>query len=354
MRTLLRPVAGTLLLLAAGLPAATTYTITNLGVLPGHIGSGPSAINNAGQIVGQSYGNLTGLPFIWQAGTMSAIPGITNGRAVDINASGSVAVYDSDNGRAYVWDGLALSLIASGTPEGINNAGQVVGILTNTGVSFLWNGSLSNLPTFGGGTGGGAYAINNNGEVAGSLYRPVCCTAPPVIWTGTPLAPVDLGFGSPAPNPGSSGSAQDINDSGQVTGITPIQGGFRAFFYSGGVMTTLGTLGGDMAQGLGINAGGTIVGTSTTTGFSNLRAFAYSGGTMIDLNTVLTNGAGWVLEQAVDINDQGWIVGQGTFNGERRAFLLTPGTASEVPEPSTWAMAGAGLTLVLARRRLRQ
>lgn len=352
MRTLLGPTAGALLLIAAGLPAATTYTITNLGVLPGQIGSTPTAINNAGQIVGQSFGS-SALPFLWQNGTMSAIPGISNGIAQDINASGSVAVYDSDNDRAYVWDGIALSLIASGNPYGINNAGQVVGILSNSGVSFLWNGSLSNLPTFGGVSGGGAYAINNNGEVAGSLYRAVCCTAPPVIWTGAPLAPVDLGFGSPAPNPGSAGSAQDINDSGQATGITPIQGGVRAFLYSGGVMTTLGTLGGDMSQGLGINAGGAVVGLSTTTGFSNPRAFAYSGGTMIDLNTVLSNGAGWILTQATDINDQGWIVGEGTFNGARRAFLLTPDAANEVPEPSTWAMAGAGFALILARR-LRQ
>ena len=35
---------------------------------------------------------------------------------------------------------------------------------------------------------------------------------------------------------------------------------------------------------------------------------------------------GWMLTQAEDISDQGYIVGWGTLNGVTRAFLLTPST----------------------------
>jgi hypothetical protein len=47
---------------------------------------------------------------------------------------------------------------------------------------------------------------------------------------------------------------------------------------------------------------------------------------MIDLNTRLPAGSPWVLESAASISDGGQIVGYGTLNGRRRAFLLTPPT----------------------------
>jgi len=34
--------------------------------------------------------------------------------------------------------------------------------------------------------------------------------------------------------------------------------------------------------------------------------------------------SGWVLTAAEAINDQGWIVGNGYYNGTSRAFLLVP------------------------------
>ena len=47
---------------------------------------------------------------------------------------------------------------------------------------------------------------------------------------------------------------------------------------------------------------------------------------MTDLNTLVPPGTGWVLESAAAISDGGQIVGYGTLNGKRRAFLLTPPT----------------------------
>src|SRR5262249_43931979 len=73
-----------------------------------------------------------------------------------------------------------------------------------------------------------------------------------------------------------------------------------------------------------ININGWVVGLSASSARSGFHAFLHNGTTMIDLNSRLTNGAGWNLIEAIGINDNGWIIGNGTFNNEPRAFLLIP------------------------------
>jgi hypothetical protein len=45
---------------------------------------------------------------------------------------------------------------------------------------------------------------------------------------------------------------------------------------------------------------------------------------MTDLNDLLPQDSGWVVNYALDINDKGRIVGVGTINGQSHAFLMTP------------------------------
>jgi hypothetical protein len=45
---------------------------------------------------------------------------------------------------------------------------------------------------------------------------------------------------------------------------------------------------------------------------------------------------GWTLNYAFDINNNGWIVGQGTYQGNERAFLFV------VPEPATLILLSLG------------
>jgi hypothetical protein len=50
-----------------------------------------------------------------------------------------------------------------------------------------------------------------------------------------------------------------------------------------------------------------------------------------DLNDLLPEGTGWVLRSADGIDEEGTIVGYGTFQGQTRAFLLRPAATAQVP-----------------------
>jgi len=80
-----------------------------------------------------------------------------------------------------------------------------------------------------------------------------------------------------------------------------------------------------------INNQGQIVGFSGQSGSDCITAhpLLWENGTMIDLQTQIPADWGWVLEQALCINDRGQIGGFGWHNGQLRAYLLTPREGSE-------------------------
>ena len=77
------------------------------------------------------------------------------------------------------------------------------------------------------------------------------------------------------------------------------------------------------STGYGINNNGQVVGYCGN-GTVN-HAVLYDGKTTIDLNNLIPAISGWTLEYATAINDNGWIVGDGSNSlGQQHAFLLTP------------------------------
>jgi probable HAF family extracellular repeat protein len=122
-----------------------------------------------------------------------------------------------------------------------------------------------------------------------------------------------------------------INNNGQVTGVSYAYSDYyyRAFLWSNGVMTDLGTLS-DVSISYGINDSGQVTGTSGRADGAYSHAFLWSNGVMTDLNTLISPGSGWELINATGINDAGQITGYGYHNGAEEGFLLTPATPPKV------------------------
>lgn len=179
--------------------AAVSYRITDLGTLGGTANySNAYAINDLGQIVGYSAVGAVGAasssswrPFLWQNGTMTNLtPSDTGwgGAARAINNAGQVVGWsDSFAGhdtRAFLWEaGNATNLGTLPSPytldsvaTGINEQGQISGYSGGGGSGprpFVWqNGSFQELanPAWESPVEHGyAYAINDNGVVAGKV-----------------------------------------------------------------------------------------------------------------------------------------------------------------------------------------
>ncbi len=150
-------------------------------------------------------------------------------------------------------------------------------------------------------------AINSTGQVAG--YSTPANTRAFRYTVGGSM----VGLTSPGTGDASIGNA--INDSGVVVGNTNTSpGGKRvAAVATGNALVPLGTLGGLTGNALGINNGGTIVGTSTIDATANSPTHAFyttKSGSTYTLHDI----AGGPRESiATAINNSGWIVGQYRF-----------------------------------------
>jgi probable HAF family extracellular repeat protein len=137
--------------------------------------------------------------------------------------------------------------------------------------------------------------------------------------------------------------AYAVNASDQVVGYSLPA---RAFLYSNGTLTNLGTLGGLNSYAYGINDAGQVVGAADTTGPDSLHAFLYSGGTMQNLGTLGGNEANPEPSTAWAINNQGVVVGQAiTADGPYHAFMYSSGSMIDLgtlaTNPNTRAMSRA-------------
>lgn len=149
----------------------------------------------------------------------------------------------------------------------------------------------------------------------------------------------DLGT-LPGTDPADTDSeAYDVNRNEAVVGYSGVGGGRRHAFLNPGFrapMVDLGTLhGGANSEARALTNAAQplrIVGFSDRPGGGN-HAVLWWGLVPYDLNgnrpdgtpLLYNNGEGrWELVEAHDINENGWIVGWGRFDGQERAFLLKP------------------------------
>ncbi len=346
--------SGLLVLLVLGPQAwsvhaeTVTYQITNLGTLGGPT-SLATAINNKGQIAGISDlpGGKRHHAFLWHAHVLTDLGGFggRNSVATGINNQGDVvgiaqraqpgdgtAHFCEDptqSCRAVLWKGGVLHDLGtlgglSSQALGINDHDQVVGNSETSqagqGPGFLWQkGRMTKLGNiFDQYSAAGAVAINNGGEILG-IFATLDGSHHAYLWDGHKMT--DLGAGN-----GTASDGYSLNDQGQVVGGIVLADNVttHAFEWQKGTIRNLPTFPGDQGSVANvINDAGVVVGSSYK-GQTFSRAVLWRGGQVVDLNTLIPAGSGWHLEDANGINLQGQIVGQGTYQGKRRAFLMTP------------------------------
>jgi probable HAF family extracellular repeat protein len=346
------------LILTNHVQAAVDYQLSNLGSLGG--GSSIAyAINARGEIVGASQ-TATGPrhAFLYNDGIMVDLGalGIGSSIAYGLNDDG-VVVGDSDVGattHAFIYSNGTMLDITPGaafsTARAINSSGQVVGdVATANGANaYVFSaGGLVQIAPLPNDSWARAYVINESGEIAGISRN-----------LGDPASPIHAFKASGNIVTTVNGTVQgdtfvnEIDEKGNIVGQSE---GTAAVFDTLGA-ENLGTLGGILSDAYGVDTRGEVVGTSQV-GNAQYDAFLYDSGVMIDLNTLIAATSGWVLEQATGINDSGQIVGNGTFNGEAAAFLLTPTNAAvenviSTPEPGTLPLLAFTTGWFLRRRRV--
>ena len=80
------------------------------------------------------------------------------------------------------------------------------------------------------------------------------------------------------------------------------------------------------------------------------QAMRWTQGTgLIDLNSLIDQNSGWELDEAYDVNENGYIVGSGKFNGASTNYMLKP-----VPEPASILGLAIGCFAKLKRRSVKR
>lgn len=306
-------------------------------------------INQHGHIVGDSYlaDNKTQHAFLYQDNQTTDIDDAIFDKqcmANAINAHGLVVGQfksmksQHNHYQAFAYDSQHKTVTTLGTLDGgsssyandVNDNGFVVGYgvtAENNNAALIGFADQQNSMRLIGTLGGNhsvASAINNAESVVGYSAVNELDTHAFIFHHGKMHSLGTLG--------GASSFAYDINETGKIVGSAyNAEGEDHAFLYDPDArpcMKDLGTLGGRVSVANGLNIHQQVVGYSFTTGDTDAHAFLYQHDQMIDLNDLLdktTKDNGWVLNEALSINDQGDIVGiayNEKFQVPSCAFLL--------------------------------
>jgi hypothetical protein len=299
-----------------------------------------AGVNDLGQVVGDAFSDG---PYLWNGASPPTylkdhLPaGWTATSAQDINNSGHIVGWGTHSGTAtaFVMDSTSWTIQAigpvGGHGRGISNLGYIA--IDTTGIGHGWvvpanSGGGVDLGSFGGlYSYSGARNVNDRGQVVGwaavggARSRAMIVEPLDPNYDGIP----EIWF-------------QDLNADGA-----------NDLMFNLGVLPG-GPAGDEESDARAVNHWGEVVGWSTHAGgtYHDWHACYWNALNRADLNDCIPEGTGWTLRQAWDINDDGWIVGWGNraSTTEYRAFLLAsvlPGDAS-----LDGAVNGADLNTVLS------
>ena len=344
---------------------ARAATVVDLG------GIVPAGLNAKDQVVGDldnaSNTSVTHAA-LWSSGSLTPLPeqaGASNSDAYAINATGRIvgdstvpsppSPYGSNDVHAVYWDGAGAPSQIDPQPsvrnddfsqaDAVDAAGDVAGFIT---------GMFSSNPPLGGFLDrGGALSSVGQQDVAsngGSGFTPVSAITPDgslllgrlstqtvnafYLWSGAaPNAPgVKLDLTPPVSHfQALAGShygpllMNDLASDGTVLGYKDSGGSpnVRTYYMrlpSGAETQITGIYGPDA-----INAKHVVAGIIPVAGTSH--AAIWQNGVVTDLNTLLPANSGYILVDALAINDNGDIAGVAAHNGQRVGFLLKQGGA---------------------------
>lgn len=267
--------------------------------------------------------------------TLSGLLNSTDDLALGVHpdgwAVGTSSVDYSSRAVSYQ-SGIAVDLaplpVAMAAAQAVNGAGAIAGWVLDGGFkAVLWSGGTRlDVP----GAYSLGYAVNNAGVLTGTYLNLADFTTRAFTWSAgsTPVVLSSLG--------GITSEGNGINDQGDVVGDSYRESSFdeiAVLWTAAGDLIDLGTLGGASSSARDINNHRQIVGSALDASGQPRAFLSRAGATMIDLNTLLPADSGWVLLSANAINDAGQIAGEGIFDRQRRAFLLTPPVASDTTPP---------------------
>lgn len=345
-------------------------TTTDLGVLPGGIGSQVNWISANGLIVGIADNGqqdpLSGGPqlhgVLWQGGTMTDLGALFGGYdtwALSVNSRGEIAgeayntIPDPNSmfgygyqSRAFYWNnGVVRDLGTMGNGNDaaaglINERGQVIGVaytsstpnaicadfslFTFTTSSFLWD-RKNGMKDIGGlgGTCTLASDLNNHGQIIGGSSLPGDTVMHPFVWNAA-TGMTDL----LDPSDSSLSFAAAENDHGDIAGQSCDRVTCYAVLWRkrGGQWerTNLNPAA-QVAIAVSINASEQVVGIFFHADGSTSALFAEGASSAVDLNTLIPPGSGLQLTEADEINDLGEISAEGPdANGNNHVVVLIP------------------------------
>jgi probable HAF family extracellular repeat protein len=293
-------------------------TLIDLGALPGGNSSDAAEINEQGEVAGLSSNGkidpLTGFPearaVLW-----------THGKVVDLGTlGGAISFATGINDQ-----GLVIGASANAEPDPIS----MFGFGTQTR-AFVWeNGVMRDLGTLGGSDAWPWAGPNNRGQVSGSSYTNSTLNADtgiptihPFLWEGGTMT--DLGSLG-----GTLAFGEGVNERGEVIGTSTLadnvvgtngQPIIHPFIWQHGSIRDLGTLGGDNGDVSWINNAGQVVGVADLPGSKAHDTFLWERGKIVDLGNLGQTS------HASAINSVGQVVGSSRTNdGTVHAFLWNKG-----------------------------